>query len=365
MSSENSVMQQFDAFAKILEPELSTAERLQVVAAVVDLLRIPLSSTAAAALAQLLLELPAVPWENLQFSLSAALRNPKYVTLVQSSGVSATKTPAVLLQAVVVLLDFLQGGAEVSEEIFAAIVASAAEAAVDASPAVLPVQAPAEFVSDALFARVFSPVKIDAQRLLSVGVDPVLFRGELPGATLGPDIRGLVFSAPNTSPQVLLETGEVLPTTDGALNVATMTAADIADFPLALATAANVLTFNSALPLTVVGTITAPHVAVSAAPASVATLEQVFLSGRDSINMGATGPSGATARFPVPGTDLTIVIDARFSPRGPYATSRLVREPAGVEVVLMRNDTLRLFTAVGVYLFPTTAHGLISLTAFS
>lgn len=381
MSPENSVMQQFEAFAKILKPELSTAEQLQVVAAVVDLLRTPLPFDAAAAVAQLLLELPVIPWENLKFSISKALQDAKYVTLVQSAGVSAVKTPAVLLQAVVVLLDFLQGGAEVSEDIFAAIVASAAEAAVELLPAE-PIKTP-ELFSESLMRRVVKMRDVDAQGFLELQITPVLFKGQLSSnkdeprqGVLLPDTRGVQFTSLAGQEHILLETGEYLSTTKQSFLIDLVRPVGVTHFPPTLAALMTVATpvlvayghleksVGDQLASCPLAAIIGPHKPVTASAAAMAAVEQVFSIGRDSLNMGATGPSGATARFPVPGTDLTVVIDARFSARGPYATSRLVREQDSVDVVIMRNDVLRLFTARGIYLFPTETGGLISLTAF-
>jgi hypothetical protein len=162
---------------------------------------------------------------------------------------------------------------------------------------------------------------------------------------------------------------------DRALNVAHMPADVIATFPLsvvlALLAAARQLNTRNYLPQEtfvqlsngVLGSIVTQHTSVIPAPETMAALEQVFQRGCDAITVGCTGLlSETTARFPVPNTPLAIVIDVRFSAKGPYATSRLVDDKT--DAVVMRNDTPRLFSLHGVYLFPTADYGLISLVAF-
>jgi hypothetical protein len=69
--------------------------------------------------------------------------------------------------------------------------------------------------------------------------------------------------------------------------------------------------------------------------------------------MGAiTGPSGATARFPVSSTPMTVILDAQVAATGPYVTAKLVTTTDSGETILMRLDQPRELSPYGVYLFP-------------
>jgi hypothetical protein len=208
----------------------------------------------------------------------------------------------------------------------------------------------------------------------------VYFRGELPGAKLGPDVRGILFDGlPGTSSHIILETGEYVRAKPKALNVAAIVDADeIKNLPASLLLAMNLASVNlfmtgvlskeqeSAIHSGCFGKLTAAAHNVTVSEQDLQPLEHVFDVSRDAVDrgmVGATGPTGATVRFPVPNTDMVVALHATQSAAGPYGISKLVRvDEKGNDVVLMRYDTPRLLTAKGVYIFPTKDSGFVYLT---
>lgn len=374
--TEKTALTCFDDFLNAIAAETEPKERLFFAAGIIELLRRTKNQQTVLAMAQLLAELPEVNWAAIPFSVTQAVLGSTYHDVIRAEGIHEQDVPAVLRSALTCFLDFVQGGAELSPDVFKAIVISVAADMAKPKQKATHKIAP-EIFNERLVARSFTPEKITEQTLSSFGASLVTFRGELPGSKLGPDIRGLAFDTGVTPSPILLETGEIVKVPPNALNVANATTPeDFKNIPTSLLVSvslasvhlymAGVLTKEQETFLNS-GGLGKPVQAIHTVVVSVEDLqplEHVFDKGRDSLSMGVTGPSGATVRFPVPDTDMAVVIDARHSANGPYSVSRLVRTNAdGDDTIIMRHDTPRLFTAKGVYIFPTKDSGLVSLTA--
>ena len=327
----------------------------------------------------MLVELPDINWGAIPFSITRAVLSNKYHKTILDTGLALNHIPEVLQTSVVLFLEFLQGGAEVTEEVFAGIVASVAadKALALKKPAAPVVKAVPEVFQEKFAHRAFTPAVVTEALIKQLRVDYVYFKGELPGGRLGPDVRGLCFENGTKQLHVLLETGEYVRVPEGALNVARCNDPEefkrIPPHLLLSASIAGEYLFmigviqedqKDLLSSGCLGKLHQSFHKVVVAFETLQPLEQVFEKGRESISMGVTGPSGATVRFPVAETDMAVVIDARYSPTGAYGVSRLVRTDAvGDDATLMRHDTPRQFTARGIYIFPTKDNGLVALTA--
>jgi hypothetical protein len=378
--TEKTALTCFDDFITNVAPSTVPEDRLFLSAGLIELLRRTKNRDVVMAMAQLLVELPDTNWSAIPFSLTRAVLGNKYHKPILDAGLSLNHIPEVLQTSIVLFLEFLQGGAEVTEEVFAAIVASVAA---DKAAALKPKQATPvlmrapEVFQEKFANRVFTPAAVTEATIKQLRADYVYFKGELPGPRLGPDIRGLCFENGTNQLHILLETGEYVRVPTGALNVAQCN--DPEEFKripphllLNASIAGEYLCMigvieedqKALLASGCLGKLQQPCHKVVVAFETLQPLEQVFEKGRESISMGVTGPSGATVRFPVADTDMAVVIDARYSPTGAYGVSRLVRtDTVGDDTTLMRHDTPRQFTARGIYLFPTKDDGLVALTA--
>jgi hypothetical protein len=229
-----------------------------------------------------------------------------------------------------------------------------------------------------LLKRVFEPETVTDDVLAKLDAKLVYFAAPLNGGVKGPEIRGLAFDNGTNQYFVLLESGEFVrvPKDYEHLRIVNKDVL-FPDMPtalfLTLCIAAYQLEIYAVLAKAqydyiVAGNLGKPIKPMAQAIANVediAALEHVFDIGRESAsigNAGVTGPTGASVRFPIPDTDLFVVLDANQDAHGPYSTARLVRvNETGTETVLMRHETPRLYSLRGVYLFPLKDQ-LISLT---
>lgn len=375
--TEKTALDSLNNFLRTIEGTTDTKDRLFLAAATIELLRRAKTTDTTLALAALLAELPEVNWASIPFSVTKTALSQRTVDLVTAQGVPPAEAPAVILSALCIFMDFVQGGAELSTDIFDAIVTSAAADKAAVAKKVIARKVAPEIFNEGLVARAFVPAQTTENTLKNFNAALVYFRGELPGARLGPDIRGLAFDTAVHPQPILLETGELVFAAKNALNVAAAgSPEDFKEIPASLL----LRTSLASVQLYMHGTITKeqetflnsgglgkPAQAVHSVVIDsddLKPLEHVFDKGRESLSMGVTGPTGATVRFPVPDTDMAVVIDARHSDVGPYSVARLVRTNAdGDDTILMRHDTPRLFTSRGVYIFPTKDAGLVSLVA--
>lgn len=376
MSEENPIATSFDSFIENLSGQ--TSEKLFLTAGIVELLRHSKSAKTGLALAELLASLPEIEWSRIPFSITKTILSDKYKNMVRQIGVPDDTVPSVLLTA---LCDFLSNiaAAPLNEELLQQKIREWAESAVendDDEPSAE--KQSAELFSHWLVRRVFAQEDITDDTLAKLGSHLVYFRAPLSEKTLGPEIRGLAFDNGTNQYYLLLESGEFLKVPKDYEHMRIVNR-DVLfpDVPsalfLAMSIAAQQLEMYAVISMPQFEYVAAgnlgkplkPVVQAVAAAEDIVALEHVFDIGREAARIGvtgATGPAGASVRFPIPDTDLFVVLDANQDAHGPYSTARLVREnETGTDVVLMRHETPRLYSLRGVYLFPLKDQ-LISLT---
>jgi hypothetical protein len=378
MSTKNAIDCFQDFLVNIAPNEPVDKDRLFLAAGLLELMRRVKNNDTLLAMAKMLAELPDVNWSRIPFSVTRTFLDVSIRKKLDAAGIAEKDMPRVLLTALSLFVAFVQNDVELSAAVVDDIVAAAVDDFLAATPK--PKLKTPELVTDALMSRAFTPAKITNDSLQTLGAQAVYFKGHLPGAKLGPDVRGVCFDdATGTLTHIVLETGEYVQEKPKALNVASIVDADeIKNLPASLLLSLNLSSVNlfmrgvlnkeqeSAIHSGCFGKLTgtAHHVTVS--EQDLQPLEHVFNVSRAAVDrgsFGATGPVGATVRFPVPDTDMVVVISATQSAAGPYGVSKLVRVDENEnDVVLMRYDTPRLLTAKGVYIFPTKDSGFVSLT---
>lgn len=372
MSEENPIATSFDSFIENLSGQ--TSEKLFLTAGIVELLRHSKSAKTGLALAELLASLPEIEWSRIPFSITKTILSDKYKNIVRQIGVPDDIVPSVLLTA---LCDFLSN-APLNEELLQQKIREWAVAAVEESEEQPPEKQPPELFNHWLVRRVFAQETITDDTLAKLGSHLVYFRAPLSEKTLGPEIRGLAFDNGTNHYYILLESGEFVKVPKDYEHFRIVNR-DVLfpDIPsalfLAMSIAAQQLEIYAVISKPQLDFVAAgnlgkplkPVVQAVADAEDIVALEHVFDIGREAARIGvtgATGPTGATVRFPIPDTDFCVVLDANQDAHGPYSTARLVQEnETGTDVVLMRHETPRLYSLRGVYLFPLKDK-LISLT---
>jgi hypothetical protein len=375
MNDEHPIATAFDSFIDNLAGH-ETPDKLFFTAGIVELLRHSKSSKTGFALAELLASLPAVEWSRIPFSITKTILSDKYKKMVRQLGVPEELVTAVLLTG---LCDFLAHIEEQppTEDLLQILVCEIARANAE-KPALSDAPKPSELFNHWMVKRVFDPAEIDDDTLTKIDAELVYFSAALANGHMGPDIRGLAFDNGTNQYFVLLESGEfvVVPKDYEHIRIVTKDVL-FPDAPTALFLSACVAAQQLEMHAVIskpqeefvaagnLGKPLKPLVPAVASVEDIAALERVFDIGRESARLGitgATGPVGAIVRFPIPETDLIVVLDANQDSLGPYSTARLVRvNETGTETVLMRHETPRLYSLRGVYLFPLKDQ-LISLT---
>lgn len=376
-----SVIDSFNDFFARVASDTDKKERLFIAAGLIELLRRAKTQNNVKAMVALLKNLPAVTWQNIDFSFTHALLGSECKNRVLHAGVDEQDLNEVLLRSFLYFIDAAESADEkMSVELFLDLVESVAVDYLAEKKQPQKQKHTPELFNPALPARYFESTETFAEVFKEFRADVVYFRGELPGARLGPDTRGIAFEGHDLSSHIILENGEYVVAKKGASNVAPVNDPDeFRNLPDALLMAVTLASVNlfmcgvidktqeSCLNIGVFGKIVnGPHHSVSVSFADLQPLEHVFAQARGGgVGVcGATGPVGASIRFPVPDTDLVVVIDARTDAHGAYSVSRLVQvNELDEDTVIMRHDTPRLMTTRGVYIFPTKDFGLVSLTA--
>lgn len=381
MSDDNHIATSFDSFLNNL-PEQNPDSKLFFTAGIVELLRHSKSANTGLAIAELLVSIsaPEVEWSRIPFSITKALLSDKYKAMVTKLGVPAEMVSDVLLAGLVAFISLAQQSQTPTEDVLQAAIKEIAEdiaAAYKPEAPAKPVKAPPELFNHWLVKRVFDPENINDDVLTKLDAKLVYFSAPL-GKACGPEIRGLAFDNGTNQYFVLLETGEFVRVPKDYEHLRIVNCDVLCpDIPTALFLAASVVAQQLEIYAVIskpqfeyiaagnLGKPLKPIVQAVADVEDIAALEHVFDIGRESARLGvtgATGPVGATVRFPIPETDLLVVLDANQDSHGPYSTARLVRESeTGEDIVLMRHETPRLYSLRGVYLFPLKDQ-LISLT---
>lgn len=360
-------------------------EKLFLLSGLVELLRHTKSATDILYMAELLAAIPYVDIPRVPFSFTKTLLSEKYRQLVKKTGVPDALVPEVLQMSLLLFLEELHTAApDVPDETrLQAIVTGTAELIAESVSPEPPTENPKlpavspEVFNARLVRRVFEPVSFTPDVASQLGLQLVTYRGTMPDGKLGPTLRGLSLPT-ETQHNVFFETGEFVSVPTDYEHIAVSTAPE--DFKnlnpavmLAVtATAKELGQFSVLTPEQVtmledgkLGKLHAPHFRGVTDIDDIKPLEHVFDMGREAVRMGvtgATGPVGATVRFAVPATDLTVILDAQQDTYGPYSNARLVQTgPDGKDVVLMRHEVPRHYSLRGVYLFPLQDR-LVSLT---
>ena len=318
-----------------------------------------------------------INWAPATFSITQTLLS-RGKRVAEQYGAKPEQIDDILLAALDAFVEFLAGGIVDSdvpaEDLLDALIAEITESRRNTQPAVVSEPAASEIYNERMLSRVFKPAPFTDKLATTLEAGCVVFRDKLSNGAMGPSLRGLAFENGTATWHILLETGEFVKRSKGDESVVgTNSAEDYASISPALLAYASVVARQLEIYAVLdknqyeviasngLGEFTVPHIPVLATKEMLVSLEKVIDAEREATSMGitgATGPVGASIRFPVPTTEFTIVIDAVPSVYGPYVVAKLTHG----EKVLMRLEHPRQFSARGVYLFPLPGC-LISLTA--
>ena len=376
--SEN-ITKLFDTFLADISDH-SPDEKLLFAAGIVELLRHAKTARVESALAELLVNLPVVAWRSIPFSVTKTLLSARAKNIVSSLGVPNEMITDVLLSGFLIFLNRMDGEKKMAEEALFDAIKDVAESV--GSEYVLPkpeIKAAPELFNHRLVQRVFEPTNVTDDVLAKLDAKLVYYSAPVSTGKLGPEIRGLAFDNGTNQYFVLLESGEFVTVPKDyehlkLVNCSVLFPGSPTALFLALGVVAPLLEIYAViskeqLNFILSGNLGKPtkplHGGVTAVK-DIAALEHTFDIGRESAMLGvtgATGPVGATVRFPIPETDTVVVLTASQDAYGPYSTARLVREDdKDNETILMRHETPRLYSLRGVYLFPLK-NQLISLVS--
>ena len=306
-----------------------------------------------------------INWGAVPFSITqASLLHG--ITVAKQYGATDKTASAIVSAALVLFVDLIENGLAdedvPAQDIFNALIAEVAE-----SPKTpLNANQPPEIYNERMIARVYQPAQFTEQTAATLEASLVTFRDKLPNGERGPSLRGVAIDNGTNTHHILLETGEFVRRANGDASVVGTNTADdyLAVCPALLAyfrAAVNELAIAAVIDINeklacvsdknCLGTFTKPLFNVVAATETVLSLENVISAAQEATSRsitGATGPTGATVRFPVSNTDYTVVLDAVTATSGPYVVAKLMRG----DTVVMRLDQPRQFSVLGVYLFP-------------
>lgn len=330
-SNKDLVSEQISKLVKSIHTD-NSHKKLMPIAAAIELLRIlqQVDRKAVAELAGFYARVSDVPWEKLQFSFTKAVTQNRDMLMekyAQESRDLREVTP-VMLKAVAVFSDILfENPDEATIGVFDAVVSEVSDTYTPASDAK---PAPPVFHAG-MIEKIFKQTPPTDELMASTKMRHVLFTGQH-----GVRCTGLLHE--NTeSNWIILDTGEVLYDID----VSRTEPEDSAKVSPLLA-----CYFSHFMAWLTLGSLTVETDFMSV---TLQTLVDVFDMAREAARIGATGatgPVGATVRFPL--RDMDIVFEASADTNGPYATAKLVKG----DTVLMRLDRPRENTPLGVYMFP-------------
>jgi hypothetical protein len=380
MSTEDEDFQQ--SFVRLNEDldNYTGREKLFLLAGLIELLRHTKSPVDAFSIAKFLVTVKQTDWARIPFSITKAVLGAGAVFDAKALGVPEQHVPSVLQSGLMLFLDELNADPHLvatQELLWEHVKIAASLLAPPEEPPAHPKQpvASPEIFNARLMRRVFEPAKVTPELFAQLGLHLVNYRAELANGKLGPTLRGVAIQTAQF--YVLLESGEFVVSPIDNPNLVISTAAeDFKNFSPAALLALLAVTdeFERLAVLSAeqaelirsgsLGKLKHMHFNGHADCDDLRPLEHVFDNGREPDRMGATGPSGAIVRFPVPAAeDLAVVIEAQQDAHGPYSTARLVREnETGADAVLMRHEAPRLYSLRGVYLFPLQDR-LVSLSA--
>lgn len=382
-NSEDNFLTHFDTFLAGLDKH-DEQEKLFMLAGLVELLRHTKSATDVMYMAELLVSLQYIDWSRIPFSITRTVLTTGCHDDVKRLGVPEELIPTTIRSGLLLFLDEIQADPSkpATYELLQSNIRLAAESLLPPEEPPANPKLPAakvEVFNPRLVRRVFTPAKFTPELAEQLRLQLVTYRGVMSDKKLGPALRGVATSNDGGF-NVFLESGEFVQVSTEYEHLHVSTAPE--DFKhinpavLLLLTAAvveleafSVLDADQAEQIKAgsLGKLHATHFRGVTDADDLFPLEHVFDIGREAVRMGvtgATGPVGASVRFPVPATEnLAVVLEAQQDTYGPYSHARLVEIGAdGKDVVLMRHETPRHYSLRGVYLFPLQDR-LVSLTA--
>lgn len=321
------------------------------------------------ALANFIAATAELPWHELDFEVEAALKSAK--TLSLQYGACKENAPEIVLDALVAFTDLLADGAVVADadpsaaDIFKAVVAELAENSTTPPPPTLP----AEIYNPKMLNRVFAPKPFSAELSGKLEMTLVHYTG-----TQGNDMRALAFDSPGDDEayMLILETGECLEAKKVDCSLAVIDEESYTNVPTALlafvcsvvpelelCTAIRPETAR-AIEAGALGQFTTDICTITVRQEDLQPLVHVIDTAHGASSMGATGPTGAVLRFPVPNMpSLFVVLEAQVGATGPYVVARLVETTAGGDTILMRLDQPRHDAVKGLYFFPHAKQAVV------
>lgn len=370
--------------------ELSPRQSIEVTAGLLQLMAYSLENYSPEKAGSLLQQLgqAGLNWREFDAQIIFDLRAnyDEFAKIVSNIGVPDDSVDACIWNALCIFLNGWQQGDEPSAKFFHDIVVAVATSLVEmARDAVAKAKVvepqPIDVFQPGYVSRVYTPAKFSLQAADELKTPVVHFIGELVGAQLSHEIRGLGFDNGTDQYHVLLETGELVsvPAQNSLSAAVSVDPDDYKNISPVLLLALQVIARELELSAFInheqsalvaggkLGKFRVPHMRGVSDMRAVAPIEEIFERQRPGAGSqaGVTGPSGASVRFAIPATPYTVVLDGYMGMNGAYMTSRLVlTDSQGNDTLLMRTDTPRLFTARGVYLFPLPDQ-LISLTIIS
>lgn len=341
-----------DEYFKSYAPELDLSQRVKVTAAAFELLRMASGFAVVGrgnpfavrlGMVELLAQLCNFDWERVPFSIThAALKHP-----------GAAKDIFDGLKGFATLVEIDPESA--NREVFEALLEPPAPPEPEPAPpppAPRPAKKGPELAHDGNLAQVFTPAKFSPE-----GTPPaplLSWQSELSGGRLGPQLPALCVEQTETELTLLLDTGEFHKVPANTFLVArTDDPVDYASVPPYLLACARAFPdwrwpeadkLNDAQLDARFGKFTKPLHWCPYSSALIAPLMQIF-------DAPQASPEGhcVSVRLSVDGTPYFVTLEARVAQTGPYVTAKLLDAN---DNLVMRLDTPRMFSPLGVYLFP-------------
>lgn len=315
-----------------------------------------------------------VPWDDLRFSLTKAVAtNGRAYKVAQQYGAEPKDIPKLLLEAVTLFADLLAENVVADPEtaaadIFDAVVAELAE---NSKAALAPAQKtlPPEIYSPKMVNRVFEPAPFSMELAGKLQMTLVTYT-----STQGNDLLALAFDAPGDDKTyfLILETGECVEAKKADCSLALIDEESYANIPSALLAfvylagpeleICDVIRSATALAIEggAIGKFKTDVCVINVKNDDLQPLRHVIDTAHTAGSMGATGPTGALLRFPVPNVpEMFVVLEAQTSSTGPYVVARLVETTPSGDRVLMRLDQPRHDAVKGLYFFPHAKQAVV------
>lgn len=287
---------------------------------------------------------------------SEILQAPALKDIYSEVGVPPDRELEVTIEA---LRQFVAGLSVSGARDAVAFLSCAALAAVTAvAPPPAPVKKAPVLVGRKNLLQSFQPAKFKPAAAL--GVELLSWQSEYPGGKgLGPQLFAFSLNTGDTV-RILTETGELVDVSSETFLLSRAAPEDYTMIPpelLAYARIGAVDMFSRAYSAhdACFGQFTKPVIFAPYGTSFVQSLQALFLEPQ-----AYPDGAGPSVTFNIDGTAYFVTLDARVSSTGPYVTAKLLDSN---ENVVMRLDTPRQFSPLGVYLFPLQ-DAVIALSLF-